>query len=272
MRKLSFPLLIVFAGLLFWGCEEKPITIPKLSVGARKVLVEELTGVRCQNCPDGAAILANLGKQLGENLIVISVHAAGTYSVPYPENKYDFRTPKGTEMADYLGKPDGYPSASVNRRLVPPETVIYLGPNYWNGIIGEELSKAPAIGVFLETAFNAVNRQLDIDVNLTPEQDLSGEHRLTVVITQDSIQDMQLWGVDKIPDYTHRHVLREVVTQATGEVIAEPLTGTSVVKKHFTLTLPAAWDEKHCNVVAFVHRGGNPDKEILQAAEEHVVK
>lgn len=273
MRTYILPLLLLFAGVLFWTCKEKPIPIPTLSVGKRNVLVEELTGVRCQNCPDGAAILNNLSKQLGDNLIVVSVHAAANYSVPYTgESKEDFRTNKGTEMANYVGAPQGFPAASINRKLVPPETDIFLGPNYWNGEIAAELKNDPVIGVFLETNFNPVTRQLDVSVNLAPETTLSGDHRLTVLITQDSIQDVQLWGVTKIPDYMHRHVLRDILSQSTGDVINEPLNSTSVVKRTYSTVLPAKWDEKHCTVVAFVHHGSAPDKEVLQAAEAHIIK
>lgn len=274
MRKYTLPLLLLLlTGAFFWSCEEKPIPIPRLSVGKRVVLVEEITGVKCQNCPDGAAILNNLSKQLGDNLVVVSVHAASNYSVPYTgESKEDFRTTKGTEMTNYVGTPEGFPAASINRRLIPPETEVFLGPNYWNGVIADELKKDPSIGVFLETNFNPVTRQLDVSVNLAPETTLSGEHRLTVLLTQDSIQDVQLWGVTKIYDYMHRHVLRDILTQSTGDVINEPLNSTSVVKRTYSTTLPAKWDEKHCSVVAFVHHGSNPDKEVLQATEAHVVK
>ncbi|MBK8192309.1 MAG: Omp28-related outer membrane protein [Lewinellaceae bacterium] len=261
------------AGFFFFsGCKEKPITIPELSVGGRNVLVEELTGVKCQNCPDGAALLNNLNNQFGGNLIVVSIHAAGFYSVPYSENKYDFRTPQGTELANFIGAAQGFPAASINRRLVPPETELYLSPSIWTGQIAEELKEEPTIGVFVETDFDPVSRKLDVAVNLAAESVLSGEHRLTVLITQDSIQDLQLVGTTKVYDYYHRHVLRTTLTQPTGNVIAETLSPSAVVQKQFSFVLPPDWEEKHCSVVAFVHHGIDPNKEVLQAAEEHVMK
>ena len=35
--------------------------------------------------------------------------------------------------------------------------------------------------------------------------------------------------------------------------------------------LPADWEAKHCSVVAFVHHGVTPDKEVLQVEEVHVI-
>ncbi len=269
-RKLLF--LPLLAAAVFNSCEETPVTIPELSVGDRKVLVEELTGVRCPNCPDGTAALVDLGNQLGDNLIVVSIHAAPGYDSPYPENKYDFRTPDGSALANFIGQASFFPTASINRRIVPPETEPYLPRQIWSGIIGEELAKSPTVGIFINSEFDLVDRKLDITLTLAPKSTLSGEHRITVLITQDSIQDVQKKGLEKIPDYYHRHVLRDVLTQATGDVINEPLTSNEVVEKKYSITLPAEWDEKHCSIVAFIHHGNSPDKEVLQVEEKHVIE
>ncbi len=273
MIKRLFPVLVLFAAIGWSSCEEKPVTIPELSVGERNVLVEELTGVQCPNCPDGAAKLTDLGKQLGDNLIVVSIHAANGYDEPYAESKEDYRIDKGKEIANFLGTTIGYPAAAINRRRLPNEPYLFLVPHTkWAKPIQDDIRLAPQVGIFLETNFDPVTRKLDIAVNIAPAADLAGEHRLTVLITQDSIQDYQKVGLNKVPDYMHRHVLREVLTQATGDVISEPLNTASVVKRNFTFTLPEKWEEKHCNVIAFVHHGTDPDKEILQAVEEHVIK
>jgi hypothetical protein len=264
-------LLGALAIILFWSsCEEEPIIIPELKVGERKVVVEELTGVRCPNCPDGTQELVALGNQFGENLIVVGIHAAPGYDNPYPENLYDFRTTAGTEMANFIGQASFFPTASINRRLVPPETEVYLGRAAWAGIISEELAEDPQIGVFIDPTFDPATRKLEVKVNLTPGEDLTGEHRITVLITQDSIVDYQKVGPVKQSDYIHRHVLRDVITQATGDVISDALTGGSLIQKLYSYTLPEEWDEHHCSVVAFVHHGTDPDKRILQADEKHL--
>ena len=268
-HKLLLPL---FAAVALQACKEVPIDIPELSVGDRKVLAEELTGVRCPNCPDGTATLVALKDQLGDNLVIVSVHAAPGYDTPYPESQYDFRTPDGTALANYIGSAAFFPTASINRRLVPPETEPFLPRSIWSGIISEELSKPPVVGLFLNNTFDAASRQLNVDVTIAPEAQLLGEHRLTVLITQDSIQDYQKKGLEKLSDYYHRHVLRDVLTQATGDVIDEALSPASAVTRNYSITLPADWDEKHCSIVAFVHHGTSSDKEVLQVEEAHVIK
>lgn len=267
-HKLFLPFL---AAVALSSCKEVPVDIPDLVVGERKVLAEELTGVRCPNCPDGTATLVSL-TELGDNLVVVSIHAAPGYDVPYPESHYDFRTANGTAMAKFIGTASFFPTAAINRRIVPPEIEPYLPRTIWSGIIKEELLKPAVAALYLNTDYDEATRKLDIKVNIAPGETLYGEHRLTVLITQDSIQDYQKKGLDKIPDYYHRHVLRDILTQPTGNIIEETLTSSAVVTKNFSIDLPAEWDEKHCSVVAFLHHGTAPDKEVLQVEETHVIK
>jgi hypothetical protein len=264
----------LFIALAFWGCEEAPLNIPDLKVGARRVLIEELTGVKCTNCPDGARLLENLQTTYGkENLIVISIHAVPDFSVPFTgatASLYDFRTEDGTTMYNFISPYEGVPCASISRILPPNATSRFITPpGEWPSLINAEFKKDYSLGLFVQTEYVKQTRQLDINVNIAPEKTLDGNHRLTVVITQDSIVDLQDDnGV--IANYTHRHVLRDVISQPTGDDITEGLTGGALIKKNYSIVLPEEWEAKHCSVVAYVHHTGTPDMEVLQVAESHV--
>lgn len=262
--------------LFFLGCKEKPIVIPDLQAGDRRVLVEELTGVRCQACPDGARELLTLQETYGkENLIIVSVHAAIPFSNPYtsaPANLYDFRFDKAYELSDFIGSSDeGYPTASVNRQILPGAMSPFSPRSAWPGLMVQEFNEDFGLDMFMNTAYNETTRQLDISLNLAPAATLPGENRITVMITQDSIVDVQLDGNTKIPNYVHRHVLRHIVTKSDGNILTKPLEAGGLVTETFSVTMDSAWDAKHCSVVALVHHGGNPDKEVLQVVEKHVV-
>lgn len=266
--------LLLGASLLMAACKEKPIEIPELNVGQHRVLVEELTGVRCNNCPDGTRELVALQDQYGaDNLIVVSIHAAqGTLSKPYtdaPANQYDLRTADGFALADFIGVPEGVPTAAVDRNLPSGNTTTYLS-RPWAGFIADEFAKDYGLGLYLTNTYTEATRELKVQLNIVPEQTQSGENRVTVLITQDSIVDAQLDGATRKAAYIHRHVLRDVITQPSGNILTEPLTGGTVVVKNFTFTLPEGWDDKHCSVVAYVHHGGDPDKNVLQVVEKHV--
>lgn len=271
--------ILIFASfttmLLLSACKEQPILIPEpsLNVTGRTILVEEVTGVRCQNCPIGSQTLVGLQQQYGaENLVVVSIHAAGNFSVPYASSQIDFRSAEAQELANYVGPLEGFPTASINRRLLNNETSIFITPHTrWGGEVAQDLQKDPSMAVILENTYDDAARKLGIKVGLLPDQGIKGEHRLTVLITQDSIVDPQLNGSTLVANYVHRHVLRDVVTSPTGDVILEALDAGQLVNKTFNVTLPAEWDAKHCSVVAFVHRGIS-DKEVIQVAEKHVIE
>lgn len=274
--KHILPFSAFLVAFLLIGCEEKPIIIPDLQAGARHVLVEELTGVRCQNCPDGARELLALQQTYGkENLIIVSIHSAGSFSVPYtsnPPNQYDFRFPEAIEMTNFIGIAEGYPAASINRQLLSGNMSLFSPRSAWSSMAADEFNQDFGLDMFMNTTYTEASRQLDISLKLAPAQTLTAENRITVLITQDSISDVQLDGTVKVPDYQHRHVLRHIITKPDGDIINESLSAGSLVTKTFTLTLDPAWDAKHCSIVAFVHHGGNPDKEVLQVIEKEVIE
>lgn len=262
--------------LLCVGCKESPIQIPELGVGTRKVLVEELSGVNCTNCPDGARELAKIQTALGKDKVVlVSIYPSlyGILSRPYTDSKYDFRIKEGDDLVKYLGVADGIPAVSVNRTInnVGALNPFMLSPTQWGGIVRDQLQEEPTIGMFMDNTYDPATRTLNIQLNLSPAKTLIGEHRLTVLITQDSIVDAQNDKGVKVKEYVHRHVLRKILTQPSGEVIGEALTVNALISKTMTFVLPANWEAKHCDVVAFVHRSGTPDFKVLQAVEEHLL-
>lgn len=268
------PLFGLCAVLLATSCEEEPYPIPELSVGSRRVLVEELTGVACTNCPDGARELQSLQASYGkENLIIVSLHSSGFFSNPLPDSEYDFRNPKVDALVEFLGVAEGYPTSAINRYFKPGSQTIYLNQPNWAGTIQEEFEKDYGLGLFATTTFDSASRLLTLKINIAPEksQPSDVENRLTILIAQDSIVDAQIDKGVKIKDYVHRHVVRDVITKSDGDVINDALPAGALVTKTYTYTLPADWVAKKCSIIAYVHHAGSPDKEILQSVEVKVI-
>lgn len=273
MKKSLLPLGLAVMVCLS-ACKERPIEIPDLSVGKRRVLVEEATGVRCAQCPDGAKTLTSLQGTFaaeGRELIMVSIHAGGNFSVPYSTSVDDFRSSDATALANIIGTLEGYPASAINRRLLANEITPFITPAArWEGVIRSDFAKDYGLDLFVANTYNPETRQLSIKVDLLPDQQIKGDNRLTVVITQDSIVDVQLDKNVIVQNYLHRHVLRDVVTPIDGDVISESINPGSLISRTYVVTLDPKWVAKHCSVVAYVHRGGNPDREVFQAAEQHV--
>ena len=270
MRKL---LTCVVIGCLLWSaCSEEPVVIPPLgpqSTGDRVVVIEEFTGVKCVNCPQGSDEIRNLSGLFGDNLAVISIHA-GFFSTPYSDSRYDLRTPEGNQIIQQLGVPLGYPSAVVNRKQFAGKANLQLGQAEWAGAIREELNNAPQISLSLEKNYDAASRVLRITAVSVPLENISGSLRLSVALTEDGVVDKQLTPEGEKADYAHQHVLRIMPTGAEGQALGSLIRGVAQ-RNTFEWTMPQEWDVEKCKVVAFVHRAA-PEKAVLQAAQVAVLE
>jgi thiol-disulfide isomerase/thioredoxin len=266
-------LLLIIMVLIFGSCIEAPIEIPKIITGKKVVLVEELTGVRCPSCPAATIELTRLSGLYGKNLIVVANHSSGNFSTPMtnPPNAYDFRGQDFKDMAAFIGTSIGYPAASINRLVHGSEPSAFTeSTSSWGAYIVSELSKDPYMDLFAISDYNQDSRELKATVRILPTSDVNDPLHLTVMITQDSIIDAQTVGPQKVPDYTHRHVLRKLLTKSDGDPINEAFAVGGLIERTYYFTLPNDFVSKHCSIVAAVHRTGTPDKAVLQAAEVHV--
>ncbi len=268
--KKSLYLLATIALLTASGCKEKELQIPDLSSGDHRMLVEELTGVQCAQCPDGALELQTLAHAYGDDkMIVVSIHSSQQFSVPFSNSLYDFRTQEGDELAAYLGSPLAYPSASFDRQSVSGNALFL--PAQWANKVASGFQQDYHLGLYMTNEYDPVTRNLKIQLNATPESTLDGDNRITIMITQDSIVDVQQVNLVKVNNYVHRHVLRDVVTRVDGDPIGA-LAGGEVYTYDYEVNLSADWVAKDCHVVAFIHRGGADDRAVLQAVEGHAVE
>ena len=271
MYRLFFLLPLLFA------CEEIPPVVTPASPGdptlespvqdqLSQVLIEEFTGVRCVNCPAGSAAIEDLLAIYGERLAAISIHA-GFFADPSTEIPLDLQTPDGDAILNLLGEPLGYPTAVINRTAFVGGD-LQTGSGDWAGIIAQELSREALIKIDLRTDYDAAERRLTIDTEYFVEADFTGQAlNYTVLITESDVigpQDTPDGGV--VDDYSHQHVLRDVLTNAGGEPLGTDFGPGDSVEKSVTYTLPEDWQVDHLEVVAFVHRGGG-EIGVVQAAK-----
>ncbi len=282
MNRLS--IFFLFLSLLWLGCEEIPPEINPAMGGndsgvpvtieeqQRQVLIEEFTGVKCVNCPAGAAAIESLLGIHGPQLVAISIHA-GSFSSPYQESLYDFRVSEGLNLLELLGAPLGYPTAVVNRRDFGVGFGLQQGRGDWAESIQKELALPPRVKIGINSEYAEESRELTVAVSLYIQETIEEEDvRLSIAITEDGVMDLQLTPDDQKPDpnYIHKHTLRDMMTAFAGNLIQEPLTEGAVITKTFSLELSEAWVAENCKVAAFVHFGGE-NLEVLQAHEVKVV-
>ena len=269
MKKIS--ILLAFFAILIMGCDEivAPIDLQITPTG-RRVLVEEFTGVRCVNCPAGSKKIEELlNADYGDYIIPISIHS-GFFSPPYDSSLYDFRTSEGTNLDAHLGPVQGYPAATVNRTQYANETELPISLSKWTGYIIQDILQAPKVEVDLTPTYDTTSRQLSVVIDLDFAETITDPLVVSVMITEDDVQDYQLTKDGLESDYVHKHILRTMLTNYTGDAISVTKTKQgSTPSFTYTFTVPSEWNADKCEIVAFVsHTGAKLD--VLQANKVHL--
>ena len=255
-------LILFFIILTFAACTEIAPIIPAL--GDKKVLVEEFTGVRCVNCPAGAAELENLKSIYGDRLVIVSIHA-GDFAPPYSDSKFDFRTAEGSALETWLGTPLGYPTAVVNRKKFSGQQSLQVSKANWAGLIAEESKTASILNVTIVKKYTKDLRDLMMTVTLVPSEKLPEDVRLSVLLTENDVVDQQETPQGKKSDYKHKHVLRRILSgDAKGLGLNGALTWSNNIK------IPTSFVAENCQIVVVAHRGSDV-KDVLQVSEVKLI-
>jgi len=110
---------------------------------------------------------------------------------------------------------------------------------------------------------------LTVIPDITFYRDISRTVHISVMLTENSIVDAQLSNNGTIPDYIHKHVLREMLTNVAGNPITETTVSASPVSLQFTTQLPTTWVAENVSAVVSVHYP-SPDYSVLQAEETKI--
>ena len=273
MKKILLCLCILS---LFSACKENLLEIPCLSCkdttppppDVKKVVIEEFTGVRCKSCPGGSIALKDLQEIHGENLIVVAIHS-GDFSPPLPTSTFDFRTDDGEKIFDFLGAPDGYPSAVINRNKFGGN-FLQQGQDAWSGYINQELTETTKVKLDITKSYDPGTRVLSINLGIDVKEDMPGDYKYTLLITESGIVDLQNVDGVMVPDYVHNHVLRDVLTAHNGDLIAENLVAGARIEKTLNFVLPSDWIAENCTIVGHLSETG-VGKHILQAEQVGII-
>lgn len=248
-------------------------TIP--AAEARKVLVEEATGVKCVNCPEGARLLAQLSKDNPGRVIIVGLHAGALTSPIFNESKYDFRTSFAADLFNFMGGEPNKPAAAIDRQEVGAS--FFLDKSLWPSKIPDRLAIATPLNLSMTSSYDSVTKIATISIKGIYTSAVTAQQSLTVALIENDIEDAQedkdTPGNGVIEDYIHEHVLRDMVTPVYGTALLDEMPTKEagrVFERVIKYTLPAgaaAWKIKDLKLVAFVHNAGTAGKSVVQAAE-----
>ena len=242
---------------------DRLIYVKPAEVG-RAVLIEDLTGQRCINCPTGTDIINGIIETYGEdNVIAVGIHC-GPLGFAGNSKRVGLMTDTGVEYYKHWanGTNLGQPSAIFNRKKGK-------GPidnlNNWAAEVGLIISEKANLSVDIANAYDAKTRTLTTKVGaFGVNGTVSG--KLQVWIVEDGIKAMQMMPDGSAnQDYIHNHVFRAAVNGTWGEEVTVKEGETT--SKDYSYVLPETWNAENISVVAFVYN----DNGVENVAKKHIV-
>lgn len=243
---------------------DRLIYVKPAEVG-RAVLIEDLTGQRCINCPTGTDIINGIIETYGEdNVIAVGIHC-GPLGFAGNSKRVGLMTDTGVEYYKHWanGTNLGQPSAIFNRKKGK-------GPidnlNNWAAEVGLIISEKANLSVDIANAYDAKTRTLTTKVGaFGVNGTVNG--KLQVWIVEDGIKAMQLMPDGSAnQDYIHNHVFRAAVNGTWGEEVTVKEGETT--SKDYSYVLPETWNAENISVVAFVYN----DNGVENVAKKHIVE
>lgn len=277
---LSGMAMLFTVSLFFVSCDkiEEPFTKPLVvdTTTTKTVLLEDYTGHRCVNCPEAAVLSGNLKQNMGDNLVIIAVHA-GFFAGLLPGEGFtvDYTTEEGNTWNADFGV-ESYPIGMVNRMgFSTGEHLLSIGA--WSKEVLDALKEPALLDLTVTTGYNSTTRALTATVETEFLQVVDKNLKLVVVLTESGMVSQQknnnaeVGPTPLITDYVHKHVMRGCINGTWGTTITElGSVPQDAISKSFNYVIPDNFVAENCGVVAFVYDADT--KEVLEAGEAEVLE
>jgi len=288
MKKLLFAICGV---VIFAGCKEHGTSLdfgsnlisqttyvasPVPRAEAHQVLVEEFTGQSCPNCPAAHVLLDTMSSQNPGRINVISMYTIGG-PVNDPPNgaQYDFRDAAALNILNEIyGGSTPLPATGADR-VSDNGSMLSLGAQSLSGPVTSRLIVADSVNLLVTSSYNVSKNIATITAAVTFTQAFSTPQNLSIVVVEDSINDLQEFPGD-VQSYWFMDVFRGMVTSVpAGDVLQVSANSNTkvagrVFQKVYSYVLPAKSPvivPAHCRVIAFVNTANGADKHVLQSAQ-----
>ncbi len=256
--------------------------IPNAQV--KEVLLEDVTGVSCVNCPEAALIAKGIVTANPGRVNVVALYNTISGPLGNPVNHppvvsaFDFRSLLASEICQMVAIPGSIPIGYINRKKFPGKLDPIVPRDEWVSSVNAELLESTPVNISASASYNESTKELTTDVAIIYTASVSGDNFISVSILEDSIIDAQeskdgIGGVVFIPNYEHRHVMRDMYTASVGDLLNTTtqitLTPGRVIKRRYVKKIEKLVPYSHFKVVAFVHQDPT-SKYVYQSQEAEV--
>ena len=222
------------------GFDQTPVYNDTL-IEKRRILLEEFTGHKCPNCPEGADIAKQIMSDNPGDFYVVSIHNSGSFSKPdmsNPDHPYpsNFETETGEKLRIKY-QFSAFPGGMLNRSEI--NGGVKVDYQKWeqavNALLADPAYMKPRFKMYLENTYNneVGNASLRIGYKVEALENVTGNIAIVAYILESHIiapQTDNRLSNSYVPDYEHNHVLRMGFPQ-TGNgktVLVDPSKGDEV--------------------------------------------
>lgn len=244
------------------------ISSDNLSSVFKKVLLEDITGVKCVNCPKAAEESVRLKEKYGDTIIPMAIYIKSLpiYSTPWGDGNPDLRTDVAEEIANAIGMPVGLPGGYVDRFKFGASAPLVI--NQWENSYKQRTGLSPVIITLSYEV--APNNKIIVRTKLFYTEDKSNEnHKLALYFTESGLIGKQSTNEPGkspyIEHYEFNHVLRGSIGNALGARLEEPLVKGRVFEKDFEIDWNKDWNISKCTLIAVVL--DESDNSVIQVEE-----
>ena len=257
----------------------------------KNVLLEDVSGVKCVNCPDATiiakSIMAAFPGRAFTTVLHPNLNSLSSFVSPITkaghESRFDFRTNDAKEILELCGIPGALPRGFINRRQFADQPNRFIGRTDWYVKCEQEIQGTTPVNIDVTSEFEEAKQEGIAKIKFTYTAAVTTKQYFSIVLIEDSITDVQEYNDPQTStakynnEYNHMFVLRDVVTFAQGDPVAKD-TATSFVpgrvfEKEYKYTMNVSdkikVNPKNAKLLVFVHEGA-PDLNILQVKQIRV--
>ena len=251
---------------------EKKVTVLEVAerpdVVGKNVLIEDITGVRCKNCPDAAERAREIKELYPDRVVVV-----GLYTGLFPtltgsiEGDQSLSTQEASDIHSILYGGVPLPGGGVNRKLYEGQSSINQIKTVWLGRTNAELDLDADVNLNGELTW-VNDTTLDLAASMYFQNSIGSQVYFTIMLLEDGIVTKQVGSDGSIIEhYEHEHVLRKTYTPYQGSpLINEPSEGDEV-DITWRMYLPNDVNYQKSSVVLFINLNDENNKEVLQCLE-----
>lgn len=223
----------------------------------KHVMLFDITGVRCNNCPDAAAIARKIADTLYPGKVtVLALYPTSVSPIltqPWPG--YDTMNNADAEaITSYLGTVQSLPTGCVDQIKVG--NTYFLDRNTWAGHVANQLSKSTPLNIELSTSWLTAENKGRLNAKITYTGAVSGTHLVLIGVAESHVigkqSDVNAKPTGIREDYEHNHALRKVYTATSGDTLKASLVPGRVFEKHYYITPRYNWNPDHLDCVVWV--------------------